>query len=309
MICDADISEFGKVLAEEEKILPLAYLLSTANTIETRFGNVQHYSPLSYQLKGLHQETSPVPCTCHFKSLPLPNNNFMCDAILEPYFETHLNVSLTEAEEICSRTILQGKTSLWHEKRKFRLCSSSFGLIAKRKTITDKFLQQLFHPADISHIPAIKHGRATEQKAKQEFLRLNGNVHIHPVGLVINPNFPFLGSSPDAVICSPMGMQLLEIKCPFKYRNTSVDCAIGETGFCLQVNSDNLVTLSPRHDYFYQVQGQMMVTGIRECKFFVYTNVDSKCVDVNLDESFCSSLLLKLRTLYCDYCLPFIKKQ
>ena len=38
-------------------------------------------------------------------------------------------------------------------------------------------------------------------------------------GVILNPDFPYLGASPDGIVnCSCCGVGCLEIKCPSKYR-------------------------------------------------------------------------------------------
>ena len=44
---------------------------------------------------------------------------------------------------------------------------------------------------------------------------------------VISSDYPFLGASPDGLVsCDCCGEGLVEIKCPFRYRNMTPDCAI-----------------------------------------------------------------------------------
>ena len=66
---------------------------------------------------------------------------------------------------------------------------------------------------------------------------------------------PFLAATPDGVVsCSCCGEGLLEIKCPFKYRNSQPASIEDESFYLHKVGSE--VTLDKKHDYYYQVQGQ-----------------------------------------------------
>jgi len=79
-----------------------------------------------------------------------------------------------------------------------------------------------------------------EKKARDVYYRINSRLHdnfqVLDGGLVINPEWPFIGASPDAVInCSCCGRGILEIKCPYCHRDSPVVTAAGEDPkFCLK---------------------------------------------------------------------------
>ena len=79
------------------------------------------------------------------------------------------------------------------------------------------------------------------------------NIQVYESGLIVNPTFPYLGPSPDGKVVDksvnePYG--LLEIKCPFKYRNKCPAAASDETDFFLEKCGDGL-RLKRDHIYFY----------------------------------------------------------
>ena len=60
-------------------------------------------------------------------------------------------------------------------------------------------------------------------------------VTVKQTDLFINPVFPYLGASPDGLVTdvtSPDPNGILEIKCPFKYRNLDPVEAARNKGFC-----------------------------------------------------------------------------
>ncbi len=60
------------------------------------------------------------------------------------------------------------------------------------------------------------------------------SLRVEEVGLVVNPKFPHLGTSPDGrVHCKCCPPATLEIKCPLKYANMSIPDAIKSKDFCL----------------------------------------------------------------------------
>lgn len=72
-------------------------------------------------------------------------------------------------------------------------------------------------------IPALKWGRIHEADAFEEYssyISSYDTVIIEKSGLVINLKYSCIGASPDGIVsCRYCGDSLLEIKCPFKYRN------------------------------------------------------------------------------------------
>ena len=50
------------------------------------------------------------------------------------------------------------------------------------------------------------------------------NHSINLSGLILNPDFPYLGASPDGIVnCSCCRVGCLEIKCPSKYRDNLIE--------------------------------------------------------------------------------------
>ena len=90
----------------------------------------------------------------------------------------------------------------------------------------------------------------------------------------MNSNCGFhLGTTPDGLIsCKCCGDGLLEIKCPYKYRDVH-PCSVVDKDFCLQPNDKRQMLLSNNHPYFYQIQGQLAVCNREYCDFIVWTTV------------------------------------
>ncbi len=82
-------------------------------------------------------------------------------------------------------------------------------------------------------------------------------------GLIINHHAPHLGASPDRKVVDLTADPvhgLLEIKCPNK--DSFKDCS------CLK-NAAGNYTLKKTHEYYYQIVGQMGISGFTWCDFFV----------------------------------------
>jgi len=79
-------------------------------------------------------------------------------------------------------------------------------------------------------------------------------------------------ASPDGVInCTCCGKGVLEIKCPFCHRETSLEAAAtNDSKFCLKQSNGEL-SLDHRHAYYYQVQTQLFVCDVEYADFCVCT--------------------------------------
>ena len=128
--------------------------------------------------------------------------------------------------------------------------------------------------------------------------------HLTGAGLYINIENPFLGASPDGFVeCKCHGAGVLEIKCPFKFRN-GLDGWKEDKGSPIDVYGNML----KEHKYYYRMQHQMFVTGRTYCDFFVWSNGlkkgDTILLRVERDDNFCKTLLEKLKSVFTEVILP-----
>ena len=81
-------------------------------------------------------------------------------------------------------------------------------------------------------------------------------------GLVLNPEWPHLGASPDGVVCCKCcGNGVLEIKCPYCHRYDSVKDLSKDSSSCLKTSDlDNSLHLDQDHAYYFQVHAQMFLS-------------------------------------------------
>jgi len=123
---------------------------------------------------------------------------------------------------------------------------------------------------------------------------------------VVNPNYSFLGATPDEKVCIDSVTGILEIKCPYAVRDMKIEEAIQTNNFCL-VREGDVVTINKSHDYYCQVQGQLFVTGAPFCDFIVYAKVDIAVDKVLPDPDFQLIMFDKLCKLYKNFAIPFIQ--
>lgn len=143
------------------------------------------------------------------------------------------------------------RTPEWYAARESMITASDFaqaldlGKFGTRKDLFEKKCGHVPPRAFDASCPPLRWGIMFEPVACNIYSSLNANVKVHEFGLLRHPDprTPFLGASPDGI--SENGI-MIEIKCPWRRR------------------IDGTVPLQ----YYLQIQGQLSVTGLRECDYF-----------------------------------------
>ena len=158
-------------------------------------------------------------------------------------------------------------------------------------------------------------GQKQEKAAKELYLKINISNHDQLVvtdsGLVINPQWSYMGASPDGIIeCKYCGKGVLEIKCPYSHCEESVlSAALNDNKFCLKMDNGEL-HLSHEHAYYYQVQTQMFVCNANYCDFCVCTfpleeeESSPHIKHITRDDKFWKDCLIKAKTFFTTCLLP-----
>ena len=113
----------------------------------------------------------------------------------------------------------------------------------------------------------IQTGADMEFTAAQEYSKIR-NVNYMPCGLIVHPDAPWLGTSPDGLVFNPLAQPpfgLVEIKCPNV--TSYVDCKY------LNMKEGTLL-FKESHIYYWQIQGQLMLTGMTWCDFVICAQED-----------------------------------
>ena len=126
-------------------------------------------------------------------------------------------------------------------------------------------------------------------------------------GLVLHPDFPYLGASPDGIVkcdcCCSSGV--LEIKGSFRCKSRSLIEASKEGNqFCLQLNKNGCFELDMQHAYFYQVQAQMKLTGADYCDFVVWSPNEFIVLRISPDAEFIAQAIDKVTNFFKLGVLP-----
>lgn len=97
------------------------------------------------------------------------------------------------------------------------------------------------------------------------------------------------------------------MKCPYNGRNDKILPGI-KFQFLEEING--AIQLKRNHNYFYQVIGQMAITGSSLSYFIVYTHVDFFIEEIEFDSDFFKeNVFPKLNDFYQHHYKPYITKQ
>ncbi|XP_065289012.1 uncharacterized protein [Dermacentor albipictus] len=179
-----------------------------------------------------------------------------------------------ERETLRLQTLGQADNKLWHATRTGRLTASMFKRFC-RCVKPEGLLRTVFYPNGKAMSEAIAYGRKHEKDAVDLYVQLQQmrgtNVQSHETGLHIHPQYPFLAASPDRIIVLDGEEGLLEVKCPLSKKGLTIEEASEDRKFCCALEEDNEVVLKKDHPYYFQMQGQMAITGHAWCDFVIWT--------------------------------------
>nr|XP_033948206.1 uncharacterized protein LOC117453497 isoform X2 [Pseudochaenichthys georgianus] len=242
--------------------------------VNSTFGKVQEGSPISYQhplplsrVIVRHPDAPPPP--------PLPVDGYRlepttCEFVCSHQQHLHLlslATTLLMARKIEVATREQSDSVEWHRVRRPRITSSRFREVChvRGQSSAENLAQRI--RKGVAQTASMKRGLALEPVAIQEYCRIK-NTNYWPCGFVIHPDAPWLGSSPDGLVFDPTESPpfgLVEIKC--QNARSYVDCSY------LKMQSGTL-KLKQSHSYYWQVQGQLLLTGMEWCDFVVFAEED-----------------------------------
>ncbi|KAH3724580.1 uncharacterized protein LOC127853544 isoform X1 [Dreissena polymorpha] len=296
---------------------PISYLVEEIDentpTVETPLGNqvvgsgLAYHAPLMQLVHAVRNETG-----CGNLSLPVDRAlNEEIHVLLQQYAQhwQDLGLSSDESRELERSTRLQASSKNWFSERQKRVTASNFGAVMNRKKdINDAFMKNTFFRSQFVS-KATTYGHINERTAKITYINKTGT-HLHDVGLIVNSKFPFLGASPDAIVCENGKVGLVEVKCPYSARNLSLDEILnGNVPNFFLKKVGGSVALEKKHSYFFQVQGQLLVSGLQFCDFVVYINDNIYIERIEPDESIMNSLLRKLCIFYCEHFKAYSQNQ
>ena len=220
-------------------------------------------------------------------------------------FLAKLNMSTIERNIVERKTVLQSECGEWMEKRRNLLTASWFGRVCKKRPTTNcgSLVKAMLYGRALSHVASIKYGRDHEQLAIDQLSRQE-NISIERCGLFIHSEISFFGASPDGISDN----KIIEIKCPSSASGLSVDEAIlkGKINFWKKDKFNNM-NINKRHNWYFQIQGQLEIVDKDECILGIWTGVDHaiKTIHIRRDVEFWETCMVeKLKSFYLDCILP-----
>ena len=330
-----EVTPVRETIKTRSKHIPFTYLTDDKDISlkETIFGSVPEGSPLSYQLQDYHSTSMEfsaiMPEKVHTVTLNditypnVPTSNytskitFSLDTFPQHIISYMQSLDITEGQaiETEAQTVDQANSPLWHQKRKNRLTASKFGDVLNRKSLPSQaFVKNLFSQRSLSNVDSVAYGSSKEDIARKLYIkkmksRLQHDIRVYNSGLLINPNCPYLGASPDGKLIDRSVYDhfgLLEIKCPYSFRNHTPTEAAENPKCCLEKLTGRL-QLKRSHNYYLQVTGQMALAGVNWCDFVVYTNKGMFVERIILDkELWNKEMFPKLTEFYINYAISHL---
>ena len=158
-------------------------------------------------------------------------------------------------------------------------------------------MKSLLGDYGVPHTAAMQWGCDHESHAIQQYM-LQSGLQVEDCGVFLSEQFPYLATSPDGIIPFANGkFGVVEVKCPYKHHSNSIEMACKDTTFCL-LKKDCQITLNRRHDYYFQITGQLALTSAEFCDFVVWTEVDIHIERIKLDVDLWTEMKDKLSHFY-----------
>ncbi len=212
-----------------------------------------------------------------------------------------ITVSAETVDYISQVTRKQSAFPIWHEMRTGRITASvahdvlHTKMSKPAKSLILKICQE--SKTTTSKVPSLRWGNDHEKVALEEYCLILHTEHskyeIKECGLKLYQEFPFIGASPDGIFtCTCHKSEfLIEIKCPYSKRDTeSLEEAIDSMFFL-----DKEKQLKTDHKYFTQIQLQLFIFGMHECKLVVWTPKWMYHTTVLRNDGFIDSMLVVLK--------------
>ncbi|KAL2104392.1 hypothetical protein ACEWY4_001260 [Coilia grayii] len=297
---DPDLMAAGAKLHQVQPLPLIALVLDGLSDIEltpSKFGPVPRGSPMSYHCPP---ETSS-DITLHqlspeFPALPLPLDRALSNLSFVPtlHQQLHLHslqVSPQMANEIEKGTRQQSRCPAWAQLRQPRLTASRFreACASWEGNVDPEAAAKAL--AGQMQTPAMLRGLQMESEVLSIYAKLK-DVNVMSFGFVISPGAPHLGASPDGRVYDPSESPpfgLVEVKSTTKHDALQVAHLKSENGS---------VSLRRSHRYYWQVQGQLAVTGLEWCDFVTDTQANVYVERIWRDNEFILKMKNKLDLFY-----------
>ena len=225
------------------------------------------------------------------------------------YLISALHVTPEKVKLLETMTAGQRHNPLWMDARQWRVTASNFGKVCNRHRepgYYPPFLLKLLLGDYGTPVSApLQWGIAHEDIALQAYAA-QVERQVDPCGIFISCDHPFLGASPDGIVFNDGNeMGLVEVKCPYKHREHTLEEACKDKVFHLHWEKGE-PRLKKTHDYYFQVTGQLGITGAAFCDFVTWTCNDMHVEGVPFDGELWGHMIITLTDFYRTALAPEI---
>ncbi|KAG7208099.1 hypothetical protein KM043_009673 [Ampulex compressa] len=221
-----------------------------------------------------------------------------------PSYETIKLMYSMEETEIERNTRGQYKSAEWVQHRRIRITSSMFGIICQfppRFSLNDLIKRIITESA--CDTQAKSWGVRYEKKAIKDFEKYR-NVKVQKCGLIVDKELRYLAASPDGFVNADA---IVEVKCPYRFRNMSPWDALRAGRPCFLILKDNQLRFDIDHFFMYQIQGLLHITKRRYCNYVLWTPKGILVTVIERDDEFWQEKIQwKLEIFYHEILLPQI---
>lgn len=96
-------------------------------------------------------------------------------------------------------------------------------------------------------------------------------------------------------------MKIIEIKCPFKGKTSTISDLINDLKYIIK-NQDGSYSVKPNHSYYAQIQLGIVILNVTVCDFIIYSSYEKNyfLIQVSFDEMYCKTMLNSLKIVYFE---------
>ena len=317
-VTTSDLKQLKSDLEEANSACSLASILGDNNCEPSDF-NVNYLPSRQRIIKAEEAVVKLDQTEVRSEILQLLNQELDCRPIpndkCRNFGKQKLEVNNEGRREIAKNTRKQNAGKEWYKQRQCRLTSSLFGCVIKRrksihpKSIISKVTKQIQ-----TRNASCQWGIENEQNALVRYHQYKVSINEHvdicsACGLVVNPRWPWLGASPDALISDQQEKShygAVEVKCPSSKAVKTIMDACDDKLFCLEL-IDGKPRLKKNHIYYYQVQGVMAICQLYFLDFVVYLLNDMHVERVYFDNvEWDKNILPELTSFYFKYLMECV---
>ena len=121
-------------------------------------------------------------------------------------------------------------------------------------------------------------------------------------GFQIIEEYPFMGASPDDIAeCNCCGKRIVEVKCAYSIAEEGK--TFSELEY-LTKSADGSLVMNEKHIYYYQIQIEMLSTGISMADFVVWTPNEHLVLRYFKNNEFCNRMVEKCSLFFHHAILP-----